>query len=170
MQLVKQRLVAWQEDTDRKKKRQKHKNKSKRHQSPFYFYFFPKEVAFIPQLKISTVADCTLYCLTWMTHEHTHKKGENPVVTPGPDSYGEKTKVWQKQWFMSYGAVKRKCFCVGWREKAYSRKEQISKKEKKRKKRNVTDKTLNGFNNQNSCTIYKLHFKNIFIHIFFFLF
>lgn len=102
---------------------------------------------------------------------NTHiKKGENPVVTPGPDSYREKTKVWQKQCFMSYGAVKRECFCAGWRETAYSRKEQISKKENKTKKRNVTDKTLNGFNNQNSCTIYLLHFKNIFIHIFFFFF
>ena len=38
----------------------------------------------------------------------------------------------------------------------------------KKSKRNVTDKTLNGFNNQNSCTIYSLHLKNIFIHIFFF--
>lgn len=75
MQLVKQCEVAWQEDKDRKK-RQKHKNKSKRHQSPFYFNYFPKEVAFIPQLKISTVADCTPYRLTWMTHENTHKKGK----------------------------------------------------------------------------------------------
>lgn len=65
---------------------------------------------------------------------------------------------------MSYGAVKKK-------EKKRKKKAVFLREERKQTVTgNLTNKTSENLNNQNSLLIYDLHFKNIFIHIFFLFF